>query len=292
MWNDFIFFLSESQVACGFIFLIGITVGSFLNVVIHRLPMMIEYDLAEIINDNSIQPTDDVKDVLNNKVSLSLPRSHCFNCKHEIPFYHNIPILSYFILKGKCSNCNKKFSSRYMFIELFTGLAFSALFYIFGPTTEFLAYSTLVSLLIAGSFIDIDNLIIPDSITVLIVGTGLFYSLSKASILSPTDSILGVILPIIPFYLFYCLYSAIRGKGKFGFGDIKFIAAIGAWAGVQGALTSVMIAPFLGIIFYIIMAIIGKVDKHKPIPFIPFMSIGMILSIIYENIYGFDLIRL
>jgi leader peptidase (prepilin peptidase)/N-methyltransferase len=286
MWNEFILFLSESQLSCGFVFCFGIVIGSFLNVVIHRLPMMIEYDNAEMINDNSIQPTDAVKEVLKNKVSLSIPASHCFNCKHKIPFYHNIPVLSYFILRGKCSNCKSKFSARYMLIELFTGISLSALFYLLGPTLPFLAYSFLLCLLIAGSFIDIDNLIIPDSITVLMVGSGLAYSLSELSMLPPKEAILGVVLPIIPFYGFYYVYSLIRGQGKFGFGDIKFIAAIGAWVGVQGALTSILIAPFLGIIAYVIMAILGKVDKTKPIPFIPFMSVGLILSIIYQQIYG------
>lgn len=290
MLNEFILFLSESYTSYGFVFLAGLLIGSFLNVVIYRLPMMIDYDNAVMVNDNSIESSEDVKHVLANKVGLSFPKSHCTSCKCKIPFYHNIPVLSYILLKGKCFNCKEKFSSRYLFIELFTGLSFVGLFYVFGPTISFLAYSTLLSLLIAGSFIDIDNLIIPDSITIFIIALGLLFSTTGEGQVTPVDAILGMTLSIIPFYLFFVIYSLIRGNDKFGFGDIKYIAAIGAWVGIQGCLMALVTAPLIGIMFYILMMIFGKIDRHKPIAFIPFMSIGLVISISYTYLVNNGLI--
>lgn len=177
-----------------------------------------------------------------------------------------------------------------MFIELFTGLSFVGLFYVFGPTISFLAYSTLLSLLIAGSFIDIDNLIIPDSITIFIIALGLLFSTTGEGQVTPVDAILGMTLSIIPFYLFFVIYSLIRGNDKFGFGDIKYIAAIGAWVGIQGCLMALVTAPLIGIMFYILMMIFGKIDRHKPIAFIPFMSIGLVISISYTYLVNNGLI--
>lgn len=290
MWNEFLTFMSESYIAYGFIFFIGAVIGSFCNVVIYRLPMMIDYENALMIKDNSTTPSKEVLDVItqNQLLGLSFPSSHCFKCKHHIPFYYNIPIISYLLLKGKCFNCKEKFSSRYMWVELASAIGLLSLFLIFGPTTSFLAYSALMFLLLCGSLIDYDHLIIPDSITILALGTGLLYSMSDASLIGTKESIVGLILPISVFYLFFYLYSLIRGKGKFGLGDIKFIAAIGAWAGIQGALMSLIIAPVIGLLFYILMLPFGVVNKEKPIPFIPFMSIGFIMSLFYLHINGLN----
>lgn len=287
MWNEFLTFMSESYVAYGFIFFIGAVMGSFCNVVIYRLPMMIDYENAVMIKDNSITPSKEVLDVIkHNQLGLSFPSSHCFKCKEHIPFYHNIPILSYILLKGKCFNCKEKFSSRYMWVELFSAIGMLVLFNIFGPTASFLAYSSLMFLLICGSLIDLDNLIIPDSITILTLGIGLLYSMSNDSLIGPSESIIGLVLPISVFYIFFYVYSLIRGKGKFGLGDIKFIAAIGAWCGIQGALMSLMIAPIAGIIFYILMLPFGVVKKENPIPFIPFMAAGLVFSLYYLHQNG------
>lgn len=288
MWNEFLSFVAESYVSYGFIFFFGAVIGSFCNVVIYRLPMMIDYDNALMIKDNSVTPNKEVLEVLSHKVGLSLPRSHCFTCKENIPFYYNIPILSYLMLKGKCFNCETKFSSRYMWVELLSGIGMLGLFLLFGPTTAFLAYSFLMFLIICGSLIDFDNLIIPDSITILALGAGLLFSLSSQSPVNAHESILGTTLPIVVFYCFFHVYSLVRGQGKFGMGDIKFIAAIGAWTGIQGALISLLAAPLIGLVFYAVMAPFGKVNKNKPIPFIPFMCIGLLLSIYYVHVYGIE----
>lgn len=289
MWNEFLTFMSESYISYGFIFLIGAIIGSFCNVVIYRLPLMIDYDNAVMIKDNSITPSKEVIDVIkNNNVGLSFPSSHCFSCKRSLPFYYNIPILSYLLLKGKCFNCKEKFSSRYMWVEILSAIGLVGIFSVFGPTLSFLAFSTLMFLLICGSLIDYDNLIIPDSITILALGIGLLYSLSNSSLIGPEEAIIGTILPVSIFYVFFYIYSLIRGNNKFGLGDIKFITAIGAWCGVQGALMSLLISPIIGLLFYIVMLPFGVVSKDKPIPFIPFMSIGFIVSLIYLHYYGLE----
>lgn len=272
-----------------FLFTIAATVGSFLNVVIYRYPLMINYEYAEIIKENSTQYSKEVSDLLEKGkgLSLSFPSSHCFSCSNKIRWYHNIPIFSYLILSGKCFNCKEKYSSRYFFIELFHTIGWLSLFYYYGATTEFLVFSIVFSLVLTMSMIDFDHKILPDGLVFSLYALGLLYSTTENSILSPEQAIVNSIIGFLICDSFISLYSKLRGKLMMGFGDIKLIAATLTFIPVINVVMGVLIASVLGIFYYIAIKALNKLDSDNSIPFGPFICFGFFIQIIliYQKLF-------
>ena len=233
-----------------YFFGVGACVGSFLNVVIYRLPK---------------------------KESLIRPGSHCPSCNSPIRWYHNIPIFGYLVLRGRCSDCGEKFSPRYPAVETLTGLLFAACFARFGLTGAAAVYMVLSSALVAVVFIDIDHMIIPDAITLPGIPIGLLCAWLFLP-LSITDALLGMLVG--GGILFIIAVIAPQGMGG---GDIKLLGMVGAFLGWKSALITIFLGSFVGSVGGIIgMIALGKGRKTK-IPFGPYLAIGALLAMFFER---------
>ena len=233
-----------------YFFGVGACVGSFLNVVIYRLPK---------------------------KESLIRPGSHCPACNSPIRWYHNIPIVGYLVLGGKCADCGEKFSARYAAVETLTGLLFVACYAAFGLTGAAAVYMALSSALVAVLFIDIDHFIIPDAITLPGIPIGLLCALFILP-LSISDALIGVVVG--GGILFLIAVIAPQGMGG---GDIKLLGMVGAFLGWKSALITIFLGSLVGSVGGIIgMIALGKGRKSK-IPFGPYLAIGAFLAMFFEN---------
>ena len=228
-------------------FIVGLCIGSFLNVCIYRLP----------------------KDE-----SIVFPSSHCPHCQRPIHFYDNIPLLSYLLLMAKCRACGQKISLQYPIVELITGLCFVGLYYKWRLTLQLLPYIILISALIIVSMIDLKYQIIPDRISLPGIPLGLLASFILPITLS--ESLLGILIGGGIFYLI-----AILSRGGMGGGDIKLGAMIGAFLGWKLILLTIFIGVFIGSIIGIILIILKIKGRKDPIPFGPFLSLGAVISIFW-----------
>ena len=233
------------------IFLLGLIIGSFLNVIIYRLPL---------------------------KESIIFPASHCPMCEAKLKYYDLIPFLSYFFLKGRCRYCNKKIPIQYPLVELLTGLLFLLVFLNFGFTTEFIILMALISSLIVVSFIDIEHQIIPNEITFFLIPFGLILSIFFNHI-SFLNSLLGLIIPAALLLLIALIYK----KGM-GLGDVKLVAMIGVFIGWKYGLLSIFIGALIGSIYGVYMMVNTGMDRKTQIPFGPFISLGAVVMILYGNL--------
>ena len=234
-------------------FILGSVVGSFLNVCIYRLPL---------------------------KFSIISPPSHCPFCKRPIPFYENIPILSYILLRGKCSRCNAPISLQYPFVELLTGLITLALTLRFGLSLTTLVYFIFTSALLVITFIDLKYQIIPDVISLPGIGIGLLASLVLPSI-SFLDSLLGILVGGGSLLIISYTYYFLTKREGMGLGDVKLLAMIGSFLGWQGALMGVITGAFVGTLAGVLLMVREKRSSQHPIPFGPFLSIGAISFIFF-----------
>jgi len=289
MFQHFIERFSELiQVYPVFIYLIvgflGATIGSFLNVVIYRTPIMIEFEYAEIIKANSDNVHSNVDEAYNkgNGLTLSKPRSRCSCCGKMIPWYHNIPILSYFILRGKCFSCDSVFSPRYAIIEIINTVAWLLLYYFFGFTVTFLMLAVLFSLLITMSIIDFDHKILPDNLVFTTGGLAFLFSTTSYSLLTPTEAIYQSILTFTIAHVFISLYSKLRGQLMMGFGDIKLIGALTPLIGLNNFVYAILIACILGIIYYVAIMLSKRLDEDKTFAFGPFICLGYYSVFVYH----------
>jgi leader peptidase (prepilin peptidase)/N-methyltransferase len=256
------------------VLLYGFIIGSFLNVVIYRLPVMMNLEYLNIIKDVT-ELSDDVitskmnKDekkyyddlVSKSEMTLSKPRSTCGACNGAIPMWHNIPVLSYLILAGKCSKCKSSYSPRYMFVEIFIGALFYITYLQFGLTFEFLAISTLFSALTASALIDYDHKILPDSITFGGLFMGLGYNImSDGRIVSATESIVGAVVGYLVIWGFVKGYQKIRNIDMaMGDGDLKLYAMCGAWIGLNDLMYLIILSSVIGLLQFISLWIIKKI---------------------------------
>ncbi len=279
----FVVFLSFDILVYITIILLGAIIGSFLNVVIYRTPIMIEFEYADMIKANSDSVHSHVEDAYmkGNGLTLSLPRSRCSCCGKQIPWYHNIPILSYFILQGKCYNCRESFSFRYPLIEIIHTLSWVGLFYIFGATLTFLVTAILFSLILSMSMIDFDHKILPDNLVFLTACLGLLFSTTEYSLINTETAIYHSLIAFFCSHIFISTYSKLRGQLMMGFGDIKLIGALTLFIGLNNFLYALIIACLVGIIYYIIILFSKKLDEDKTFAFGPFICIGFYSLFIY-----------
>jgi leader peptidase (prepilin peptidase) / N-methyltransferase len=231
----------------------GLCWGSFLNVVIHRLP------LGE---------------------SIVFPRSRCPSCKTQINWYQNFPIFSFIFLKGKCSNCGIKISLRYPLVEALTAFSFVAVAFQSENIWSWPFSFFFFSVLIAGTFIDLDHWLLPDKLTLSGIVVGFCGSLTVLPI-SPLNSFLGILFGGGILYLIAWLYLAATKKDGLGGGDIKFLAMVGAFLGIKGALITLIISSFLGSILGIFLILAKGRKTNTAIPFGPFLAAGSALAFFF-----------
>ena len=253
----------------------GLMVGSFLNVVIHRLPKIMEQEW----HNNCLELQ--CKEVpIQAKYTLATPRSACPKCGHQISALENIPVLSYLFLKGRCKSCNTVISLRYPLIELLTGIIIGCVSWKFGySNTTFFAYMFALAL-ITLTFIDFDTQLLPDDITLPLLWLGLVFNLNFG-FTDITSAVTGAAAGYLILWSVYWAFKVIRGKEGMGYGDFKLLAAIGAWFGWKLLPAVILLSSTLGAVIGIALIVLTKRGKEVPMPFGPFLAIGGIAALFF-----------
>jgi leader peptidase (prepilin peptidase)/N-methyltransferase len=254
----------------GTIFTLGLLVGSFLNVVIHRLPIMMEKDWKEQCCELlELDSADNASD--NRKYNLIVPRSRCPSCNHQIRATENIPVLSYLLLKGKCSQCKKHISSRYPIIELISAITVTVVAYYFGVSIQTLFAILLTWILIALTMIDFDHQLLPDDMTLPLLWLGISINLFNVF----TDihsSVLGAIFGYGILWFVYITFKIVTGKEGMGHGDFKLLAALGAWFGWQSLPLIIILSSVVGAVVGISLILFKSHNRNTQIPFGPYLA--------------------
>lgn len=254
--------------------LFGLCIGSFLNVVVHRLPLMLErawkQEAAELLEVSADLPE---------PITLSAPRSRCPSCGHQIRWYENIPVLSYLLLRGRCSSCKTRISPRYPFVELLTGTLFAAVGWRFGGQPEAWLWCAVIAVLVALAAIDWDTTLLPDTLTLPLLWAGLVASVCGWTI--PIQaSVWGAVVGYLSLWSVYWLFKLVTGKEGMGYGDFKLLAALGAWMGWQMVLPIVLGASVIGAIVGIGMKLASNLREGRYVPFGPFLAGGGIVVLL------------
>ncbi|MES9932910.1 MAG: A24 family peptidase [Candidatus Sedimenticola sp. PURPLELP] len=261
-----------------FCLLLGASVGSFLNVVIFRLPVMMERDWKSQCRELLEQTDSD--QVKSETLSLSRPASHCPHCGHKIRPWENIPVISYLFLKGRCSECDTRISLRYPLVELVTALLSLLVVVHFGFTWQAAAALPLTWALIALSMIDFDHKLLPDIIVIPFIWLGLLISMFGIF----TDShasIIGAVAGYLSLWTVFQLFKLLTGKEGMGYGDFKLFALFGAWLGWQYLAQIILISSVVGALLGISMIIFRGRDHTIPIPFGPYLATAGWISLLW-----------
>jgi leader peptidase (prepilin peptidase) / N-methyltransferase len=261
--------LSLEIVQASVLGIIGLLVGSFLNVVIYRLPKMMEKQWAAEIAEFKDEKLPDAA-VFN----LMLPRSKCPKCTHQIKWYENIPVLSYLFLRAKCSACQTPISLRYPMIELVTGLLFFYCTWRWGLTPTGLAWCGFSATLLSLSMIDWDTTLLPDDMTLPLLWAGLLLAASKVTNVSLESATWGAAAGYFSLWLVYWIFKLITGKEGMGYGDFKLFAALGAWFGWQALIPIILMSSIIGAIIGIALKFSSKLREGGYIPFGPFLGLA------------------
>lgn len=258
--------------------LFSLAVGSFLNVIIYRLPIMLkrqwQYESAELLN----QQLPLKKETFN----LAIPPSHCPHCKHILKNKHNIPLISFIFLKGKCRYCGSKISLRYPIVELICCILSIFIAFKFGVSTKTAVLLPFSWALIALIFIDFEHLLLPDIITLPFLWLGLLLSLFGL-FCSSSEAIAGSAFGYLILWSSAQIFRLIRGKEGMGQGDFKLLAMFGAWLGWQALPFIILCSSLLGAIIGITLVFLKKHPFHKPIPFGPYMVIAGYVAILWGH---------
>lgn len=248
-------------------FILGLLIGSFLNVVIYRLPVIMQREWKVQCNE-LLGNKEDKKE---NPFNLVTPRSCCPKCGHMITALENIPLISYAFLKGKCKKCKTPISLRYPVIELLTGLLTATVAWHFGFSWQAGAALLLTWALIALSLIDYDTQLLPDNITLPFIWIGLLLSLVPVFV-SPTVAIIGAAAGYLSLWLIFHIFRILTRKEGMGYGDFKLLAVFGAWFGWQALPTIVFMSALVGAVVGISLIIVRGRDRNLPIPFGPYLA--------------------
>jgi leader peptidase (prepilin peptidase)/N-methyltransferase len=267
----------------------GLLVGSFLNVVIHRLPVMMENELraecALLASAENPPATPEAP----KKYNLIVPRSACPGCHAPITAMQNIPVLSWLALGGKCASCKQPISKRYPLVELASAVLTAFVAWRFGVGATALAAIVFTWILIALTMIDFDTQFLPDALTYPLLWLGLIVSLSSpvwsegASPVTPADSIVGATLGYLSLWSFYWLFKLLTGKEGMGYGDFKLFAALGAWMGWRMLLPIIIFASCVGALIGIAMILRRRAGRETQIAFGPFLAIAGWLALVIGN---------
>ena len=251
----------------------GLMVGSFLNVVIHRLPKMMEHEW----HHNCLELQGE-EVPLAPKYGLVTPRSACPNCGHMITALENIPVISYLVLRGKCKACKTPISARYPLVEILTGTLIGLVSWKFGYSYTALFAWIFTFALISLTFIDFDTQLLPDDITLPLLWLGLLFNLNNG-FTDLKSAVIGAIAGYLILWSIYWLFKLVTGKEGMGYGDFKLLAAIGAWFGWQLLPAVILLSSVLGAVIGISLIVFTKRGREVPMPFGPFLAIGGIAAL-------------
>ncbi|HLX54764.1 MAG TPA: prepilin peptidase [Aquella sp.] len=277
----FAFIFQNSFLLRGIVLLfLGLIIGSFLNVVVYRLPVILRRkwhnESKEHLSLDIVCPYE--------PINLIHPASHCPVCKAKIPLWANIPLLGYFIVNGRCHHCRTQISVRYPFVELITGVLFVTAGYISNDVVLLPALLVFISFVICLILIDFDAMLLPDELTLSLLWLGLLVNINGILSLSLANAVLGAAIGYVSLWLVYWLFKLVTKRDGMGYGDFKFLAAILAWTGYQAFVVVLLISSMLGIMYYIIAKLTGKLHLNGNvaghIPFGPFLGIaGLVVAL-------------
>ncbi|WP_323995818.1 prepilin peptidase [Aeromonas hydrophila] len=261
------------------VFLFSLMIGSFLNVVIHRLPIMLEREWqAEYLGyfNPEAQPQQE------ERYNLMVPRSACPHCGHAITAMENIPLLSWLWLKGRCRECQAPISARYPLVELLTALLSLVVAATFPPGWGLLAALLLTWVLVALTFIDLDKMLLPDQLTLPLLWGGLLFNLTGG--FAPlADAVIGAMAGYLVLWSLYWAFKLLTGKEGMGYGDFKLLAALGAWLGWQALPIVLLLSSLVGAFIGIGLILLRNHHQNKPIPFGPYLAIAGWIALLWGD---------
>lgn len=260
--------------------LLGLIIGSFLNVVIHRMPLIMErqwqQDAAKDVTEHtSLHPP----------FNLATPSSHCPQCQHRLAWWENLPVLSFVALKGRCHACHARIGWRYPAIELFTALALAACFQHWGLSLQAVVWSGFVGTLLALAVIDWDTTFLPDPMTQPLTWAGLIAAALGLSGLSLSDALWGAVGGYLSLWLVYWLFKLCTGKEGMGYGDFKLFAALGAWFGWAALIPLILLASLAGIAVGLVLKSRQQLREQHYIPFGPFLAMAALVYMIWGDFF-------
>ena len=258
-------------VAC----VLGALVGSFLNVVIYRLPMMMERAWEDEIAAAQDKPVSERE-----RFNLVLPRSRCGNCGHVITALENIPVISWFALRGKCSACGTRISARYPFVEIVTALLFFACAWMFGPTLLCVAAMAFCAVLVALTGIDLDAQLLPDQLTLPLLWLGLLLNIGGLFARLP-DAVIGAAAGYLVLWSVYWLFKLATGREGMGYGDFKLLGALGAWFGWQALPMLLLVSAVVGSVIGIAILVVQKKGRHTAMAFGPYLALAGLITLFF-----------
>ena len=261
------------------VFIFSLMIGSFLNVVIHRLPLMLEREWQAEYRSYF---TPDEEQTAEPRYNLMVPRSACPHCGHAITALENIPLLSWLWLKGRCSECQAPISARYPLVELLTALLSVAVAMMISPGWGTLAALLLTWVLVALTFIDLDKMLLPDQLTLPLLWGGLLFNLSGG--FAPlADAVIGAMAGYLVLWSLYWAFKLLTGKEGIGYGDFKLLAALGAWLGWQALPIILLLSSLVGAIIGISLIALRKHHQGNPIPFGPYLAIAGWIALLWGD---------
>ena len=255
----------------------GLLIGSFLNVVIHRLPRMMERQWAEDCADAQGQAPAAPQEPFN----LVRPRSRCPHCGHMIAWHENIPVLSYLVLRGRCSACQAPIGLRYPLVELATGLLFAWCLWRWGATWSAAAWCGFAAVLVALTLIDWDTTLLPDDLTLPLLWAGLIAAALGWTGVTVTDAVWGAVAGYLSLWGVYWAFKLATGKDGMGYGDFKLFAALGAWFGWLALAPLILLASTIGAAVGIAMKLRGALREGGVVPFGPFLALAGIVGMVF-----------
>jgi leader peptidase (prepilin peptidase)/N-methyltransferase len=254
---------------------LGLLVGSFLNVVIYRFPKMLERQWAAECADMTGQPVPEAE-----PFNLVVPRSRCRQCGHLIRWYENIPVVSYLALRGKCASCRTPIGMRYPVVELVTAAFFALCAWRWGLTPQAAAWAAFAALLICLFLIDFDTQILPDDLNYVLLWLGLLAAATGWTV-PLVSAVWGAALGYLLFWGIFQAYRLATGKEGMGYGDFKLLAALGAWFGAEYLLAIVLLSSVVGAVIGMLLLVVGKLaNKEIPMPFGPYLAGAGLLCLV------------
>jgi leader peptidase (prepilin peptidase)/N-methyltransferase len=293
MLNDLAALYSEhAALFVGSVFILGLIVGSFLNVVIYRLPIILEREwraqATELLPSAAAETVVADADV-SARLTLSVPRSACPACKAPITAWQNIPVVSWLVLRGRCAACNAPISARYPFVELATAALSAAVAWHFGFSAHTACALLITWALVALTGIDLDHQLLPDNITLPLMWAGLLSAVilgasdGQSLPVSPRDAIIGAAAGYLSLWMVFHLFRLVTGKEGMGYGDFKLFAALGAWLGWRQLPLVILLAAATGAVLGILMIVLRGRDRATPMPFGPYLAAAGWLAMMYGN---------
>jgi leader peptidase (prepilin peptidase)/N-methyltransferase len=294
MLNDIaLLYAANPALFAGSAFLLGLLVGSFLNVVIYRLPIILEREwrsqAAEVLSPGTVSTRDTTLAAPPDRFTLSTPRSACPNCKAPITALQNVPIVSWLVLRGRCVACKAKISVRYPLVELTTGLLSAWVAWHFGFGAPAACALLVTWALIALTGIDIDHQLLPDNITLPLMWVGLVAAVALGPMpgaalpVSPRDALIGAAAGYTSLWLVFHAFKLVTGKEGMGYGDFKLFAALGAWLGWKVLPMVIVLSAATGAVLGILMIALQGRDRRAPMPFGPYLAAAGWLAMMYGD---------